>query len=54
MTRQPSAARAARAAPRARTAPGGAVQVLHDPPRPDDDDSVFVSFLREPATLDWV
>ncbi|MEU2674821.1 DUF3592 domain-containing protein [Streptomyces sp. NPDC007164] len=33
---------------------GGAVQVLHDPARPDDDDSVFVSFLREPAALDWV
>jgi hypothetical protein len=33
---------------------GGAVQVLHDPARPDDDDSVFVSFLREPAVLDWV
>lgn len=30
------------------------MQVLHDPARPDDDDSVFVSFLREPATLDWV
>ncbi|MCX4966956.1 hypothetical protein OHA98_19420 [Streptomyces sp. NBC_00654] len=33
---------------------GGEVQVLHDPARPDDDDSVFVSFLREPAALDWV
>jgi hypothetical protein len=33
---------------------GGAVQVLHDPARPDDEDSVFVSFLREPAALDWV
>ncbi|MES5823198.1 DUF3592 domain-containing protein [Streptomyces sp. RG80] len=33
---------------------GGVVQVLHDPARPDDDDSVFVSFLREPAALDWV
>jgi hypothetical protein len=32
---------------------GGAVQVLHDPARPDDD-SVFVSFLRDPAALDWV
>ncbi|WP_030600690.1 DUF3592 domain-containing protein [Streptomyces fulvoviolaceus] len=33
---------------------GGAVQVLHDPARPDDDASVFVSFLQEPAALDWV
>ncbi|MCX4869694.1 hypothetical protein OIC43_43490 [Streptomyces sp. NBC_00825] len=33
---------------------GGEVQVLHDPAHPDDDDSVFVSFLREPAGLDWV
>lgn len=33
---------------------GGAAQVLHDPARPDDDDSVFVSLLREPAALDRV
>jgi hypothetical protein len=33
---------------------GGEVQVVHDPYRPDDDGSVFVAFLREPAALDWV
>lgn len=33
---------------------GREVQVVHDPLRPDDDASVFVAFVREPASLDWV